>query len=173
MPIITPAYPSMCATHNITQSTMRVIMKELARANEIANNIVAGKLIWKDLFEKHNFFTKDYKYYLSIVSGSLSKEAQQIWSGLVQSKVRRLVAGIERLDTGVKVAHPYNKGFDRIHLCKSPEEIDQVFQGDLRCQLTEEEASKVEIPKDSADGPRLIYTTTYYVGLQLEAADGL
>jgi poly(A) polymerase len=172
MPIITPAYPSMCATHNITQSTMRVILKELEKANEIVQNIVAGRMTWKDLFGKHMFFTKDYKYYLSIVSGSLSKEAQQIWSGLVQSKVRRLVTGIERLDTGVKLAHPFNKGFDRIHLCKTPEEIDQVFQGDLRFHLSEEEACKTDLPKDSTDGPHLIFTTTYYVGLQLENTDG-
>lgn len=31
MPIITPAYPSMCATHNITQSTMQVIRTEMLR----------------------------------------------------------------------------------------------------------------------------------------------
>jgi poly(A) polymerase len=150
---------------------MAVILKELDRANEIANSIVTGKKTWSDLFTKHTFFTKDYKYYLSIVSGSLTKEAQQIWSGLVQSKVRRLVAGIERLETGVKIAHPFNKGFDRVHLCKTSEEIDQVFQGNLQHQLTEEEIEKADIPKD-AEYPRLIYTTTYYVGLQLETGEG-
>ena len=32
MPVITPAYPSMCATHNITSSTQKVILAELSRA---------------------------------------------------------------------------------------------------------------------------------------------
>lgn len=31
MPVITPAYPSMCSTHNITQSTMTIIKNEMLR----------------------------------------------------------------------------------------------------------------------------------------------
>jgi poly(A) polymerase len=31
MPVITPAYPSMCSTHNITASTMTVIKNEMLR----------------------------------------------------------------------------------------------------------------------------------------------
>lgn len=31
MPVITPAYPSMCSTHNITSSTMSVIKNEMLR----------------------------------------------------------------------------------------------------------------------------------------------
>lgn len=35
MPVITPAYPSMCSTHNVTASTNTVIIEEFNRANEI------------------------------------------------------------------------------------------------------------------------------------------
>jgi hypothetical protein len=35
MPIITPAYPSMCATHNISMSTKAVILRELQRAKVV------------------------------------------------------------------------------------------------------------------------------------------
>jgi poly(A) polymerase len=31
MPIITPAYPSMCSTHNVMKSTMDVMKEELER----------------------------------------------------------------------------------------------------------------------------------------------
>lgn len=34
MPIITPAYPSMCATHNVTQSTKKIIEEEFKRGFE-------------------------------------------------------------------------------------------------------------------------------------------
>lgn len=179
MPIITPSYPSMCATHNITHSTKAIILRELKRADGIVGNIVAGKQSWGDLFAKHTFFTHGYKYYLSIVSGSRTKEAQKLWSGLVQSRVRKLVIGIEDADTGVEVAHPYNKGFDRVHQCQTQEEVDLIFQGDLRWQKTEEEIAKsVDDPK-AIDGaseaevagntPQLItiWTTTFYIGLEL------
>jgi poly(A) polymerase len=180
MPIITPAYPQMCATHNITHSTKAVIIKELKRADEITSLIVAGKKHWRDLFERHNFFTNDYKYYLSIVSGSKTKDAQEIWSGLVQSRVRRLVSGIEMSDTGVELAHPFNKGFDRIHQCQTEEEVDMIFQGDLRFQVTAEKAAEASSTNgtngdangNEAKGPFTIYTSTYYIGLEVGTTEG-
>jgi poly(A) polymerase len=178
MPIITPAYPSMCATHNITHSTKAIILKEVQRGNEIANNIASGKSTWKDLFVKHNFFTKDYKYYLSIVSAGRTKKAQKEWSGLVESKVRRLVSGIEMSDTGVQCAHPFTKGFERIHLCKAESEIDRVFQGSIDFQITDEKAAEIEAAKAKEETPQdvstgtLIYTNTFYIGLQLGEGDG-
>ena len=183
----------MCATHNITHSTKAIIIRELTRCKDLSHSIAAGKKSWKDLFEKHTFFTQGYKYYLSIVSGSRTKEAQQIWSGLVQSKVRRLVSGIEMSDTGVELAHPFNKGFDRVHRCKNSDEVDMVFQGDLRFQISEEKSEEIKSEdtamdtnttsngnaKEATQTPNgeteqlTVYTTTYYVGLELGGADGM
>jgi poly(A) polymerase len=180
MPIITPAYPSMCATHNITHSTKAVILGEIERATGICQSILSGKKSWHHLFEKHTFFTDDYKYYLSIVSASRTKEAQQIWSGLVQSKVRRLVSAIEMSDTGVDVAHPFNKGFDRIHVCKDEDEVNKVFQGELNFQISEEKLAEVqtdntEIGAEESDSvkPTIVYTTSYYIGLKLSNLGGM
>jgi poly(A) polymerase len=180
MPIITPAYPSMCATHNITHSTKAIILRELKRADKIVGNIVAGKESWHDLFTKHTFFTEGYKYYLCIVSASRTKEGQQLWSGLVQSKVRRLVQGIEMSDTGVQLAHPFNKGFERVHQCQTQEEVDLIFQGDLRFQKSEDQLIKtndtsaptegtmeIEGPNGSDTNLITIWTTSFYVGLEL------
>lgn len=183
----------MCATHNITNSTKKIIIRELQRAGEITNKIVDGKLQWKDLFQKHTFFTQGYKYYLSIVSASKTKEAQLIWSGLVESKVRRLVSGIEMSQAGVELAHPFNKGFDRVHHCKNEEEIDKVLQGSLEFQATNTTTETTDQANDAAhvaaaqgggegvkmpevkseetasDGskPVTIHTTTYYIGIEL------
>ena len=190
MPIITPAYPSMCATHNITTSTKGIITKELDRADKICTEIFDGTRPWKDLFQRHTFFTEDYKYYLSIVSASQTKEAQQIWSGLVNSKVRRLVTGIEQSQAGVEIAHPYVKSFDRIHKCKNEEEKDKTLQGSLEFQAKDTEtettdqansikqsvaasgsADNMEMPaangEKQEDGVTTVYTTTFYVGIQL------
>lgn len=78
MPIITPAYPSMCSTHNITESTQKVIINEMNRAGDIADKILNGTLPWSTLFAKHTFFHQ-YKYYLVIVAASKSAEMQLKW----------------------------------------------------------------------------------------------
>ena len=196
MPVITPAYPSMCATHNISLSTKKIILRELGRGGDVTDKISVGQLQWKDLFERHSFFTKDYKYYLSIVSCSRTKEAQLLWSGLVESKVRHLVTELEH-DELISIAHPFNKGFDRVHRCHSEDEIDAVMHGDLRYQAKDIKTETTDFtnePKHNAvaeggadnitilskttdhsnDGMAVttLHTTTYYIGLELNQRKG-
>ena len=191
MPIITPAYPSMCATHNITMSTKKIILQELNRGGDICDTIFTGKRQWKDLFARHTFFTNGYKYYLSVVSASRSKEAQLLWSGLVESKVRHLVSELD-YDENIAIAQPFNKGFDRVHRCKNEDEVQAVANGDLQYQAKDiktettdstnnpmhnaaasGDADKMALAddavKDEKNGLEVmtIHTTTYYIGLQL------
>ena len=191
MPVITPAYPSMCATHNITKSTKDTILRELKRGGDLVDNIFSKKLTWKDLFERHTFFTNDFKYYLSVVSCSRTKEAQLLWSGLVESKVRHLVTDLEH-DELISCARPFIEGFERVHRCSNEEEIGAVMRGDLSYQAkdiktetteatndpkhnatAEGEAADVDMtngaPETEANGTgyNTIHSTTYYIGLQL------
>lgn len=78
MPIITPAYPSMCSTHNVTYSTFEVMKAELKRAAEIVDEIASGHAEWPQLFEQHDFFTR-YRNYLQITASSTTPEAQLKW----------------------------------------------------------------------------------------------
>ncbi|KAM0713862.1 hypothetical protein Q7P37_010824 [Cladosporium fusiforme] len=194
MPIITPAYPSMNSTHNIGPSTYKVLLKELKRGLDITNEITGlGTKQWKDLFQKHTFFTKDYKHYLMVVSASHSKEAQQAWSGLCQARLRRLITKIEELQGSVELAHPFNKGFDRVHECLPGPQTDTVLQGGLDYQIKESETTEtagdvqtqaaaqtdaegLPVPvangdgqsESTSEGKQKIYTTTYYVGIDLK-----
>lgn len=185
MPIITPAYPSMCATHNVTLSTREIIQRELKRAGNITDHIMLGKAPWKDLFARHTFFTQGYKYYLSVISASTSKEAQNIWSGCVESKVRLLVVALEGHDS-IALAHPFNKGFERIHKCSTDEAIEKAKGGSLE-YLVKDSPTETPDPtlnpsveatiKDEAingdhkpNGDKkatTVYTTTYYIGLEM------
>lgn len=131
MPVITPAYPSMCATFNVTRSSMTVIYRELQLAAEITNNIMCSTKPWKDLFTKHTFFTKDFKYYMQVISASRDKEAHKIWSGFVESKVRMLVQSLERHDS-IAVARPFIKGFERFHRYRNDEQFAQILDGNLQ-----------------------------------------
>lgn len=155
MPIITPAYPSMCATHNITKSTMAIIMREIRRGEKVAEQILYHGAPWKNLFAKHNFFTEGYKYYLSIVSASTTSEAQKIWSGCVESKVRFLVINLEN-HKSIALAHPFNKGYTRTHRCRNDAEISKVKGGSLDYVIRqgEPETIKPEVT-DVKDEPKV------------------
>ncbi|KAF7538319.1 hypothetical protein G7Z17_g12669 [Cylindrodendrum hubeiense] len=136
MPVITPAYPSMCATFNITRSSMSIIKRELQRGLELSERIMLGKRPWCDLFVKHTFFTAGYKYYISVISASKTKDVHKIWSGYVESKVRMLVQKLEQHHS-IALAHAFNKGYDRRHRCNNDSEIEQVQDGCLDFLVTE------------------------------------
>lgn len=66
MPIITPAFPSMNSTHNVTATTKRVITEELMRALEIfkTSNLTNVEL-WEKVLEEEDVFS-NYKHFLVI-----------------------------------------------------------------------------------------------------------
>ncbi|KAJ4304279.1 polynucleotide adenylyltransferase [Collariella sp. IMI 366227] len=125
MPIITPSYPSMCATHNIGRSSMVVIQQELEKGVQVTEEIMIGKRPWKDLFTKHTFFTSGFKYYLTVISSSRTKKAQNTWSGFIESRVRVLVNKLE-MHPSIALARPFNKGYDRVHKCNNDAQFEAV-----------------------------------------------
>lgn len=196
MPIITPAYPSMCATHNISMSTKTVILRELQRGGDVVDKIFTKQLSWNDLFTRHTFFTQDYKYYLSITASSKTKEDEAVWSGLVESKLRHLVGALDRKAI-IAVAHPFPKGFERIHMITNAEEMEAVKNGSTKYQAKGTTTETTDETKDPAHeaaaqngmenanvappteqteqseqklegGSHTVYTTTYYIGLELK-----
>lgn len=183
MPVITPAYPSMCATHNFTRATQTILLNEFIRGGQIADQIMLGKVPWKDLFVKHTFFTSGYKYYLAVISASTTQEAQLQWSGLVESKVRLLVGKL--LDHhSIQLAHPFNKGFNRVHRCRTEAEIEAVKTGSLEYYAKDVGtatsghglAAGAVVAENTVNGDSkvaddenntMVYTTTNYIGLEL------
>jgi poly(A) polymerase len=86
MPVITPAFPAMCSTHTITPSTKQIMMEEFVRADAIVRGVYDGQKSWTALFDHHSFFTKDHKYYLSVIAASRTKEADSTFHGLVHAR---------------------------------------------------------------------------------------
>ncbi|KAK4044728.1 Poly(A) polymerase central domain-containing protein [Parachaetomium inaequale] len=125
MPIITPSYPSMCATHNIGRSSMAVIKQELEKGVQVTEDIMLGRRPWKDLFTKHTFFTSGFRYYITVIASSRTKKAQNVWSGFVESRVRVLVNKLE-MHPSIALARPFNKGYDREHRCKDNVQVEEV-----------------------------------------------
>lgn len=162
MPVITPAYPSMCATHNITSSTQKVIISELKRGGAILDEIVTGTKTWADFFVKHTFF-HEYKHYLSIMAATKGNaETHLKWSGLVESKVRLLVQKLESLDT-IEVSHPFIKTFDKSFICTEEEAI-KVADGEAVPGL---EPAPSGTTIEEGDNKVSVHTTTMYIGLDV------
>jgi poly(A) polymerase len=155
----------------------------------MVDKIFLKQLTWNDLFTRHTFFSQDYKYYLCITSSSKTKEAQSVWSGLVESKLRHLVGALDRKET-IAIAHPFPKGFERVHHVKNDAEADAVKNGatEYQAQGTKTEttdqthdpshlaaaqngAEDIQVTGAEQNGDvdsRTIYTTSYYIGLELK-----
>lgn len=178
MPVITPNYPSMCATHNVTKSTKAVIIREMERANLIVAGIMQGTQPWGKLFERQTFFTRDYRYYLRVTAAAKSAEEILKWSGLVESKLRHLVGRVEQVEP-IKLAHPFNKSYDQKHVCDTEEDADRAADGDFIASgqqngvLTQEanlkqETEELPKPTEEEEGKITVYTNIHYIGLEID-----
>lgn len=171
MPVITPAYPSMCATHNITASTQKVILSEFKRGVEIMNQISVAKMTWSNLLERHEFF-HSYKFYLCVVAATQSTYEDHLqYSGMVESKLRLLVQKLEVVE-GVELAHPYVKDFHDGYLCKDGTEAQKVI--DTYGTIQGEEITNTIAKSDVANREELlkdhqeVHLTKLYIGLKID-----
>jgi len=63
MPLITPAYPAMNSSFNVSSHSFEVMKAEIKRAHEL-RNVIVGEKKWELLFEPSDFFLK-YNHYLA------------------------------------------------------------------------------------------------------------
>jgi poly(A) polymerase len=154
MPIITPAYPSMCSTHNVTLSTQSIMTAEFKRGRPKSSRFVR-----RDLTDHRASYTwQPLK--------SLIECLQLKWAGTVEHRLRQLVMKLEYVDTLV-LAHPFIKGFDRINYC-----IDEVEQRAVSIgEVPPAVASRTEADLVEGQGGT-VYTTSFYIGLMIERKPG-
>ncbi|XP_017255375.1 nuclear poly(A) polymerase 1 isoform X2 [Daucus carota subsp. sativus] len=106
MPIITPAYPCMNSSYNVSNSTLSIMVEEFKRGHKICKAMEKGCGSWKTLFERFSFF-EAYKHYLQIDISAENDEDLRKWKGWVESRIRLLTLKIERDMAGVLRCHPY------------------------------------------------------------------
>ncbi|KAG9449074.1 hypothetical protein H6P81_009039 [Aristolochia fimbriata] len=106
MPIITPAYPCMNSSYNVTASTLRVMMEQFHYGNKICEEIELSKAHWSGLFEPYHFF-EAYKNYLQVDVVAADADDLRAWKGWVESRLRQLILKIERDTCGMLQCHPY------------------------------------------------------------------
>jgi len=95
MPVITPAYPSMNSTYNISKTTLRVLTEEFYRGKEIVD-AAKTKEDWQHLFAPSEFFVR-YKNYLQVTVSAATEDEHRAWEGFVGSRLRFLLKGMEQV----------------------------------------------------------------------------
>ncbi|KAK4838108.1 hypothetical protein QYF36_011105 [Acer negundo] len=106
MPIITPAYPCMNSSYNVSTSTLRVMMDQFQYGNKICEDVELNKAQWSSLFEPYLFF-ESYKNYLQVDIIAEDADDLRAWRGWVESRLRQLTLMIERDTFGKLQCHPY------------------------------------------------------------------
>ncbi|KAA8521866.1 hypothetical protein F0562_012512 [Nyssa sinensis] len=106
MPIITPAYPCMNSSYNVSTSTLRVMMDQFHHGNRTCEEIELNKAQWSALFGPYQFFVA-YKNYLQIDIIAADADDLLAWKGWVESRLRQLTLKIERDTYGMLQCHPY------------------------------------------------------------------
>ncbi|GMP59047.1 hypothetical protein CsSME_00022487 [Camellia sinensis var. sinensis] len=104
MPIITPAYPCMNSSYNVSTSTLRVMMEEFQRGNEICEEMENNKAGWMTLFEPFQFF-EAYKNYLQIDIAAENDDDLRKWKGWIESRLRQLT--LKRDTRSMLRCHPH------------------------------------------------------------------
>ncbi|XVE58744.1 hypothetical protein DITRI_Ditri04bG0193500 [Diplodiscus trichospermus] len=110
MPIITPAYPCMNSSYNVSASTLRIMTDEFQRGSEICEAMEANEADWDTLFDPYAFF-EAYKNYLQIDISAENADDLRKWKGWVESRLRQLTLKIERHTYNMLQCHPHPGDF--------------------------------------------------------------
>ncbi|KAL0589657.1 hypothetical protein ABG067_002206 [Albugo candida] len=94
MPILTPAYPSMNSSFNVSTHSLAVMKQEFERALKIVQEILnRGAVDWDPLFESSDFFAVQ-QHYLAVDVYTTNREDEQAWCGFCESRIRKLIESL-------------------------------------------------------------------------------
>lgn len=107
MMIITPCFPCMNCSHNVSATTLKIIQNKFRKGYLTIQSIKNKKKQWPDLFKKTNFF-KSYHHFIEISISANNKTDYIIWKGHVESKLRKLTKQFEDdYSTKYVALHPF------------------------------------------------------------------
>lgn len=108
MPVITPAFPAMNSTYNVTETTKRILLDEFRRGYEVVKT-EAQRGGWNEVHDPFPYFEHFGHFLLLEVLG---KTGESYWkfSGWVESKLRTLLQELERIPG--MIIHPNPEQYD-------------------------------------------------------------
>jgi poly(A) polymerase len=95
MYVISPAFPQMNTTYNVSDSQLKIIEDHLTEAFKTVRLIALGELDWDDLFLSYPFF-HDFDSFLEIEVLSKDEASFYKWKGLIQARLRYLLLNFEQ-----------------------------------------------------------------------------
>ena len=108
MMVITPVYPFINTTYNISGCSFYVITMQLQSTYEFLRQAQENRrpISWEVLFEPYEFF-RSYIHFLEV--RIFSKEGEQFltWKGYIESKLKNLTRYLEFCNTADIMIHPY------------------------------------------------------------------
>lgn len=113
MPVITPAFPAMNSTYNVTETTKRILLDEFRRGYDVVKSVEAQKLEWHEVHEPFPYFSQ-FKHFLWIEILAKTSEVYQKFRLFVESKLRLLLKQLEiteEASNGMAI-HPNPEQYD-------------------------------------------------------------
>lgn len=112
MPVITPAFPAMNCTYNVTETTKRILLDEFRRGYEVVKKVEQAKATWQEVHEPFPFFNNGpFVHYLCLEVLAKSPEVHVKFCGWVESKLRILHKSLEGAVRGMQI-HPNPEQYD-------------------------------------------------------------
>ncbi|KAI5174054.1 poly(A) polymerase [Nematocida sp. LUAm2] len=113
MPVITPVYPAICSTHNITTSTLTILKRELSRGIEIFEEIASNQISIREGLEKlcapTDFFSRHKNYFVMAIAGDNPKEFSR-FLGFSESRFRMFATKLENIEN-ISLAYVFPKKY--------------------------------------------------------------
>ncbi|SPR01834.1 Poly(A) polymerase [Plasmodiophora brassicae] len=98
-PVLTPAYPSMNSTYNVSTATRRMIKRELLRGKELTESI-GHRLFSMDDFRRllaPSEIFSEHRDFLQICAYAKDKDQLHKWLGWVEAKIRLLIKNVDNI----------------------------------------------------------------------------
>jgi len=167
MPIITPAYPCMNSSYNVSKYTLRIMTEEFARGQRICKNLLDANRkspiedlsAWAALVEPSEFFVK-YGSYVVVKTIASDEDKLNRWSGWVESRIRKYLDELDR--HAMDQIYPFPKRFEH----KSIENIP--FEEEKNKTTKDVEEEKKETEKEERK-----HAVYWYIGIRPHVVNSL
>jgi poly(A) polymerase len=106
-PVITPCYPGMNSTYNVSKATIATLQEEWKRGQMLCETaILPGVKPWKELWKRTDYFLR-YTNYLQVSIAADNEPDFLRWQGFVESKLRQLVLRLEQVPSLTICVYPH------------------------------------------------------------------